>query len=127
MINVHNDPLFAVLLDAEYLRRGIVPIRPRTAMGDISRDMSKMTLVEQRAAKRKFRKAWRSAAKASRAKDAKKSASTRASTDRYLTNELGLGHPDPSRRHKRNRKMAVAGMIREKVGAAREALRPTFP
>lgn len=122
-----DDPLFVVLLEAEYLRRGIAPIRPGYTQADVSRDMSKMTPEEQRTAKRKFRKAWRSAAKASRNKVSGKSSPTRASTERYLANELGLGQSEPSRRHKRSRKLAVAGMIREKVGAAREALRSTLP
>lgn len=122
MIYTGDDPLYAVLLQAESLRRGIVPIPMGTSSDDMNRNMSGMSIEDQRTAKRKFRKAWRRAAKQSAAKVSKRCGSAKAGTDRYLRNELGLGAVEPTRRHKRGRKFAVMSMIREEVRRAREAL-----
>ena len=127
MTNEDADPLFSVLLSTAYLSRGIIPIQRGTTENDVNRDMASMPPELQRTAKRKFRKAWRKAAKQQRAATADKGVFTRSSTERYLKVELGLGIPTPDRRHMRARKRAVMAMLREEARAACAELKARMP
>jgi len=122
-MTVGTDPLYNLLLEAEFARRGIVPLLRGSCMDDMNRNMEHLDPAAKRIAKRKFRKAWRSAAKKSRAKVSGKPAASRASTDRYISNELGMGTNCPGRKHKTARKLAVLGMVREGATAAMSTLK----
>jgi hypothetical protein len=119
-----DDPLFTVLLEAAVQRRGILPPRAGSVLRDAARDMADLTVEEQRRAKRKFRKAWRTAARRELAKVAGKSPLHQSSTQKHVHQNIGLGSQIPTRAQKRNRKHAVVHLLRSEASAALEAVTP---
>lgn len=117
MIHPYDEPLLSVLIDASYARHGILPFRAGRLEHDMGREHATMSPDEARASKRKFRKAWRKAAKVARRKAIEKP-SMKSHTERYVIDQMGLGNAGPDRKHKRARKYAVAMMVRDEARAA---------
>lgn len=118
--NLNKDPLFKILEATAIDRLGILAL-PRTVdHHDVNRTLDETPGVDARATKRKFRKAWRKAARRLLAAAANKSRVS--GVRRYVTGELGLGSPAPTRKHKLARKREVAAMVRAEATIARKAL-----
>lgn len=120
-----DDTLYTILLDAAVQRRGILPPRAGCTLRDAARDMAGLSVEEQRRMKRKFRKAWRTAARRELAKVAGKAPSHQRSTQKHVREQIGLGAVEPTRANKRARKSAVVHLLRAEAAAAREALDPS--
>lgn len=120
--NERKDPLYQILLKTRNEASGIVPISTGAEHHDVNRDVAHLSPEEQRVLKRKFRKAWRRAAK-KELQQAGNSPKARAVVARRASQEYGLktGQP-PNRKQKRNRKAAVNGMFQKEAWAARKAL-----
>lgn len=116
----YGDPLFEVLMETAAARRGILPIRPDSVVHDYRRDIANMSSAEGRAARRKFRKAWRTIAKRSSALS-----KSYGGWSTYAVRTLGLGNPQPGQKHCRNRKLAVLQLMRSEVQRAAEVLMHT--
>lgn len=119
-----DDTLYTILLEAAVQRRGILPPRAGSGHRDAARDMASLPVEEQRRAKRKFRKAWRTAARNLLAEVKDKSRETRSSVEHHVRRHLGLGAVEPTRAQRRNRKTAVVHLLRAEAAAAQEALMP---
>lgn len=120
--NDRKDPLYQILLAKRMEAAGIVPINPGTEQHDVNRDLASLPPEEQRRIKRKFRKAWRTAAKKNlqRAGNSKKA---QVAAARRSESELGLKSTSPpNRKQKRNRKASVNTMFIREAWAARNAL-----
>lgn len=115
-----SNPMLDVLMETAAMRRGILPIRPCTIDRDYGKDTAQMSPEDSRRARRKFRKAWRAAAKRSEAESM-----AAKGTGRYARRTLGLGAPAPSRAQKRARKIAVLNLMRGEASSAMGALMPT--
>lgn len=117
-----RDTMYQILLAKRTESAGIFSIVPGKEHHDAARDMSSLPPQEQRRLKRKFRKAWRSAAKKS-LQSAGNSKTARSTAVRHAERNLGLGSmKSPNKKQKYNRKLAVAAMLMHEAWAARNAL-----
>lgn len=117
------DPLFRILLSTAVAQSGLLETPPGKQMLDANRILlESMTPAEARVAKRKFRKAWRSAAKARISAVAHCGPKRRAFVATSVERDVGLGVKQPSRNQKRGRKSTVYTALRTAALAARDKL-----